>query len=242
MTLAVKRKGAASEVERDQPAPTVKRQCTSKTCNSNDDAPKLSSSTSIPNSFVGCNVAESIEEEEGEPHTSAIISTVKLEDGTVIHQEESSRSRITNTKVEESTSQQYVKRESFDTQDLIDFPVEPPAEQHWRCSAAPSPFASWHGAAQHTFIGPEELPSVVHCVLVHGPGNPGYCHCGWYNFYAVCWHQFKNQPYKCGVRQGQSGAAVFCGSPVPQHLVRDYIVNEPCVDCLYSRSGVLRGL
>ncbi|KAM3443930.1 hypothetical protein NHJ13734_001654 [Beauveria thailandica] len=159
-----------------------------------------------------------------------------------MHQEESSRSRITSTKVEESTSQKCIKRESSDAQDLIDFPVEPPAEQHWRRSAAPSPFASAYGAAQRRFIAPEELPSVVHGVLKYSPCNPDYCHCGWYSFYAVCGHQFKNEPYKCGVRRGQSGAAVFCGSPVPRHLVRDYIVNEPFVDCLDSRSGVLRGL
>ncbi|KAM3562061.1 hypothetical protein MY1884_002057 [Beauveria asiatica] len=163
-----------------------------------------------------------------------------------MHQEESSRSRITSTKAEESTSQKCIKRESSDAQDLIDFPVEPPAKQHWRRSAAPSPFTSAYGAAQWRFIGPEELPSVVHGVLRYSPGNTGYCHCGWYSFYAVCGRQFKNEPYKCGVRRGQSGAAVFCGSfcgsPVPRHLVRDYIVNEPFVDCLDSRSGVLRGL
>ncbi|PMB69264.1 hypothetical protein BM221_003903 [Beauveria bassiana] len=226
MTLAVKRKGAASEVERDQPEPTVKRRCTRKTCNRNGDAPEPSSSTSIPSSFVGCNVAESIEEEESQ--TSAITSTVKPEDGTVIHQEDESRSRVTGTKVEQPASQQRIKREGSDAQDLVEYPVE----QHSRRSAAPSPFASAHGAAQGRFIGPEELPSVVHGVLKYSPCNPGCCHCGWYNFYAVCGHQFKNKPYKCGVRQGRSGAAVFCGSPVLRHLVRDYIVNEPCVDCL----------
>ncbi|KAM3546088.1 hypothetical protein ARSEF1564_000987 [Beauveria bassiana] len=225
MTLAVKRKGAASEVERDQPAPTVKRRCTRKTCNRNGDAPKPSSSTSIPSSFVGCNVAESIEEEESQ--TSAITSTVNPEDGTVIHQEES-RSRITGAKVEQPASQQRIKREGSGAQALVEYPVE----QHSRRSATPSPFASAHGAAQGRFIGPKELPSVVHGVLKYSPCNPGCCHCGWSNFYAVCGHQFKNEPYKCGVRQGRSGAAVFCGSPVLRHLVRDYIVNEPCVDCL----------
>ncbi|KAM3535839.1 hypothetical protein MY4038_000889 [Beauveria bassiana] len=236
MTLAVKRKGAASEVERDQPAPTVKRRCTRKTCNRNGDAPKPSSSTSIPSSFVGCNVAESIEEEESQ--TSAITSTVKPEDGTVIHQEDESRSRVTGTKVEQPASQQRIKREGSDAQDLVEYPVE----QHSRRSAAPSPFASAHGAAQGRFIGPEELPSVVHGVLKYSPCNPGCCLAAGTTSTPSAGTSSRTNPTSAASDRGGPVLPCFAAPRCSGTSSATTLSTSPAWTASITRSDVLRGL
>lgn len=105
-------------------------------------------------------------------------------------------------------------------------------EQHRRRRAAPSSLTSTHVVPKRFLIDFCDIPSVIEQNLVSSPRNPGRCPCGQYQFYAVCSHAITTEAFKCGARRSQkSGAALFCASPAPRHIMDEYLVNQPCRQC-----------
>ncbi|EGX96769.1 hypothetical protein CCM_01427 [Cordyceps militaris CM01] len=242
MSPAAKRKGgdeSSSDIEHIPALELKRRRCSGKA----DTASAAAAKDECPSSPLEDGVARTIERDELRMSPAGVkVEKHGVKDSSR-REEEWLREASTATKTERPVVhvvRACVKREdtgSSDAPDSQEEPAEPQPrdQQHWRRSAAPSPFASAHhgaaAAAQSRVIRPEDIPRVLKHVLRPSADNPGRCPCGWYEFYAVCAHVARREMYRCGARRAVSGDFVFCGSPAPRHNVDDYIVDQPCMSC-----------
>ncbi len=234
MSFPVKRKGVGEATTTtgggdvaSRTRPTVKRRRTDETCYTAGQEP--SSSGGVSNDLQADDIERTVEQDERP--MSPIARVVKREDVRDTREEEPFPGFPSSGSTKMESPARFKSKGSGSSS--IPDTADESSEQHWRRSAAPSPFATAHNAPQRRLIDLHDIPSVLPCVLTPSAGNPGRCPCGQYVFYAVCAHVAATEAFKCGARRAsRSGAAVFCASPAPRHNVDDYMVSQPCPHCL----------